>query len=110
MAVGAGEVELDRSGITHETFREQVFNALWRDQRDISDRGVLSDCLARADLDVGLVDWALTDAAREQVGADTASTYGNGVFGVPSFVLDDELFFGNDRLELLGWRLDAMSD
>ncbi len=101
---------LDRSGTPHEAFRDEVFNALWRDQRDISERSVLSECLARADLEVGLADWALTEGAREQIRADTASAYSSGVFGVPSFLLGDDLFFGNDRLELLGWRLDGMSD
>jgi 2-hydroxychromene-2-carboxylate isomerase len=27
------------------------------------------------------------------------------VFGVPSFVSGGELFFGNDRLDVLAWRL-----
>jgi 2-hydroxychromene-2-carboxylate isomerase len=28
-----------------------------------------------------------------------------GVFGVPSFVVDDEVYWGNDRIALLRWRL-----
>jgi len=28
-----------------------------------------------------------------------------GVFGVPSFVVDGEVFWGNDRLALLRWQL-----
>jgi len=100
---------LDRSGIPHETFRVEVFNALWRDQRDISARDVLSDCLMRANLDVGLVDWALTDDARDQVKVDTELAYTRGIFGVPTFLLDDDLFFGNDRLEFVIWRLDTVT-
>jgi 2-hydroxychromene-2-carboxylate isomerase len=30
---------------------------------------------------------------------------GHGVFGFPTFIVDDDLFFGNDRLEFLEERL-----
>jgi magnesium chelatase family protein len=33
----------------------------------------------------------------------TVKAYARGVFGVPTFVCDEELFFGNDRLDLLAW-------
>jgi 2-hydroxychromene-2-carboxylate isomerase len=36
---------------------------------------------------------------------DTKRAYANGVFGVPTFVCNNEVFFGNDRLDMLGWRL-----
>jgi 2-hydroxychromene-2-carboxylate isomerase len=30
-----------------------------------------------------------------------------GGWSVPSFVVDGELFFGQDRLEMIAWRLDG---
>jgi hypothetical protein len=38
---------------------------------------------------------------------DTRRAYANGIFGVPTFVCNDELFFGNDRLDMLAWRLGS---
>jgi 2-hydroxychromene-2-carboxylate isomerase len=32
-----------------------------------------------------------------------------GIFGVPSFVAHDEIFFGADRLDMLAWRLEQQS-
>jgi 2-hydroxychromene-2-carboxylate isomerase len=36
---------------------------------------------------------------------DTKLAYASGIFGVPTFVCNNEIFFGNDRLDMLGWRL-----
>ena len=48
---------------------------------------------------------ALTAKAQEALAYDTKRAYAKGVFGVPTFVCDNEVFFGNDRLDMLGWRL-----
>ena len=94
---------LDPAG--HDVFRNAVFEALWQQQRDIGESRVLEDCLARAGRDPGLVKPACALAARDALAEATTRAYGNGVFGVPSFVCDGEIFFGNDRLEMLAWRL-----
>jgi 2-hydroxychromene-2-carboxylate isomerase len=47
-------------------------------------------------------------AAMRQLISETQRAYEAGVFGVPSFVLGDEVFFGNDRLDMVGWRLQKM--
>ena len=43
--------------------------------------------------------------SREALADDTKRAYANGIFGVPTFVCNNEIFFGNDRLDMLGWRL-----
>jgi 2-hydroxychromene-2-carboxylate isomerase len=35
----------------------------------------------------------------------TMHAYAGGILGVPTFVCNNEVFFGNDRLDMLGWRL-----
>jgi 2-hydroxychromene-2-carboxylate isomerase len=89
----------------HDDFRNAVFDALWQQQRDISDSSVLAECLMRAGADPELVNRALTSEAREALAEDTKLAYANGIFGVPTFVCNNEIFFGNDRLDMLGWRL-----
>jgi 2-hydroxychromene-2-carboxylate isomerase len=89
----------------HDGFRNAVFEALWQQQRDIGDPMVLEECMTRAGKDPDLVKRALTSEAREALAEETRHAYARGIFGVPSFVCNDEVFFGNDRLDMLAWRL-----
>jgi 2-hydroxychromene-2-carboxylate isomerase len=88
-----------------DEFRNAVFDALWQQQRDIADPNVLEECLARAGSDPELVKQALTSEARDALAKETQRAYANGIFGVPTFVCNSEVFFGNDRLDMLAWRL-----
>ena len=86
-------------------FMRNVYTANFAYDREISDPAVLQECLQ------GLVEepqaWlhkAETPEikARLRARSDEASTL--GIFGAPSFVVGDELFWGNDRLETaLDW-------
>jgi len=83
-----------------------LFRAAWRDQRDLSSREVLSDCIRQVE---GPVDeWLLQ--ADDLETADRLAAFANeaesrGVFGVPSMLLRGELFWGLDSLPTLEWRL-----
>lgn len=94
----------------HERFRDSAFNALWQEQRDIANPDVLAELLGQATRGRELVDAALSPDARDALAQRTIHAYANGVFGVPSFVWNGELFFGNDRLEMLGWLLGRPAD
>ena len=94
---------LDPEG--HDGFRNAVFDALWQEQSDIGDPQVLAACLVRANRDQGLVDRALAPEARTALANETTSAFASGIFGVPTFVCNGEVFFGNDRLQMLRWRL-----
>jgi len=65
----------------------------------------LRDCLGEAALDAALVDRAFSDELRGILIARTTATYQAGVFGVPTFVANREIFFGADRMDMLAWRL-----
>jgi 2-hydroxychromene-2-carboxylate isomerase len=71
---------------------------------------VLAACLVRAERDPGLVDRALSPEAPAALADATTLAFTNGIFGVPTFVYNDEVFFGNDRLEMLQWRLGRERD
>lgn len=79
-----------------------VMEALWEDDRSIDDAEVLADCCRKAGLDGA----ALLDAAQsEEVAAvfreDTERAMHRGVFGAPSYIIDEELFWGQDRLDFV---------
>lgn len=89
-------------------FCKAVFHANFADDRDIQDEDVVRDLLQSLSLDAD--EWILRakeegtkEALRRQV--DRARKH--GIFGAPTFLVGDEMFWGNDRLEdALQWALD----
>ena len=47
----------------------------------------------------------MAPAARTKLATSTEEAYAHGIFGVPTFVCEGEILFGNDRLDMLAWRL-----
>lgn len=90
------------AGHNVERLLPALFGAVWQEQRNLADPAVIA---AVAD-SVGLPGSHLVAAARED---DTQMAYLNNrsravaadVFGAPAYVLDDEVFWGQDRIELL---------
>jgi len=89
----------------HMNFVSAVFDALWQEQQDIADAAVLAQCLAQAGGPADTLAQAFAAPATAELAGRTTEAYGRGVFGVPSFVCEGEVFFGNDRLDLLLWTL-----
>jgi 2-hydroxychromene-2-carboxylate isomerase len=89
----------------HDVFRNSIFDALWQQQLDIADPTTLTTCLARVGKDPTILDYAFSAAARAGLADQTKLAYASGIFGVPSFGYEHEVFFGNDRLDMLAWRL-----
>ncbi|MGJ7916681.1 2-hydroxychromene-2-carboxylate isomerase [Massilia sp. LXY-6] len=82
--------------------------ACWERGEDISDAAVLARLADAAGFDgKGLLERAATPAVKQAVVAATDAAIAEGVFGVPTFRLDGELFWGGDRIEALLWRLDG---
>lgn len=87
---------------------EAVLTALWAEEKDMDDAGQLAMVLDKAGFDgPALLATADAEAARlaQQLADNSAKAVRKQVFGAPSYVLDDEVFWGQDRLDLLAWRL-----
>ena len=77
-----------------------AFDFVFGQGRDVSDAAVLAD-LARA-LGIADVQAALSDpAVKQALRKNTEWAIERGVFGVPTFVVGDELFWGQDAFEML---------
>jgi 2-hydroxychromene-2-carboxylate isomerase len=87
------------------TFVRAVYTANFADDRDIGDAAVVAAILRDVGADVDAVlARAQSSETKGQLRANTDEAIGLGIFGAPSFVVDGELFWGNDRLEeALGW-------
>ena len=88
---------------------EAVLSGLWAENLDMDAQENVITMLNKAGLDgAGLVDHALAHQAEydAKIATDTDQALADGVFGAPSYVVDGEVFWGQDRLELLNWRLE----
>jgi 2-hydroxychromene-2-carboxylate isomerase len=86
-------------------FIRAVYHANFAADRDIGDFSVIADCLgeAGAAADDVLAE-ARSEASKQGLREATAEAARRGVFGAPAFLVGDELFWGNDRLEAaLDW-------
>jgi 2-hydroxychromene-2-carboxylate isomerase len=81
-------------------FVRAVYTANFVEDADISEPDVLRRCLAGLvqDPDAALASAGSTDA-KARLRANSERAVELGLFGAPSFVVDGELFWGNDRLE-----------
>jgi 2-hydroxychromene-2-carboxylate isomerase len=78
---------------------EAVFAAMWEAGAKMDDPAVIGEVLTAAGLPAGQL-MALTQdqAVKDRLMANTTAAVARGVFGSPSFLVGDELYFGKDRL------------
>lgn len=84
-----------------------VLSAVWTQERDIADEATLRELLAESGLAPARLAQSQGDEAQALADAHTQAAIEAGVFGAPSYVLDGELFWGQDRLDFLERRLLA---
>ena len=80
-----------------------VFETYWGDLQDISQPGVLAGIATRVGLDPEKLLAAIeTQPYKDRLRANTDELIARGGFGSPTmFVGGDDMYFGNDRLELV---------
>lgn len=83
-----------------------LLRAVWVEERNIADPGQLATLLAALKLPAKCLDDAHSPAVQARYEADTQRAIDAGVFGAPSYVIDGELFWGQDRLDFVQRRLN----
>ncbi|MDO5530078.1 MAG: 2-hydroxychromene-2-carboxylate isomerase [Paracoccus sp. (in: a-proteobacteria)] len=91
-------------GLAHNFLR-----AVWAEQRDIADDGVIRDVLTASGFDPALADRGLLTGA-EQYTRNLDDAVAAGVFGAPFYVVREtgQRFWGQDRLQFLDDHLAAL--
>lgn len=98
-------VALTLAGKDASGFAFRVGEAVWTQEKDISDETVLAELLAAEDHDAAAVLGASRSAeATDALAANNDAAIAADAIGVPTYVYMGETFWGQDRLELL----DAM--
>jgi 2-hydroxychromene-2-carboxylate isomerase len=96
-----GALVAQKQGV-EDAYNRALFNAFWSEGLDVNDRAVLAGRLDAAGLDgKAILKTADEPSYREQLEKNTALAAERGVFGSPTFIIGDDLFFGNDRLAFL---------
>lgn len=81
----------------------------WAEGGDIGDTAVLTEVADGVGLSADTVAGALANADYTQRLADNWALAGElGVIGVPSFVVGDQIFWGNDRVDFLEEHLEEL--
>lgn len=92
-AVAADEMELS------EAYVAAIFHYMWEDPRKLDDPAELERALEEAGLPAEeLIELSADQAIKDRLIANTRTAIEQGVFGLPSFIVGGELFFGKDRL------------
>lgn len=95
------------AGEDADALSDAILTALWRDDLDIASPRVLSELARGCGIDAdSLLARAASPAIRAEFDACTDEAIRLGVLGSPTYVVDGELFYGQDRLMFVERQLE----
>lgn len=93
-----GLVAARRMGVG-DAYIEAVLKAMWEDGQKMDDPEVVAAVLTASGLDARAILEATQDPeVKAELVANTEAAAARGAFGIPTFYVGDEMFFGKDRL------------
>ncbi len=82
-----------------------TFPAFWRRELNIEDISVVEDCLQKAELEInGFREYQAHEGRRKHDDLQE-QLHPSGIYGVPTYVLNEEIFFGREHIPYIRWRL-----
>ena len=88
-----------------EPYIDRVFERFWKRELEIEDPAVIASVLEEAGAPAAdFAEWA-ADEGRQRHDANQREAEEAGVFGVPSYLFREEMFWGGDRLGMLRDRI-----
>lgn len=98
LTIMRGLIAARRMGVG-EPYLEAVQAAMWQAGKKMDDPEVVRAVLDAAGLDgQALLDATQDPEVKAELVANTEAAVARGVFGIPTFFVDGEMFFGKDRL------------
>jgi 2-hydroxychromene-2-carboxylate isomerase len=90
-----------------EAFLKAIMNAMWVTDQNLNDPAVVGESLTKAGFDPAKMLGLTADAdVKAVLRANTDEALARGAFGAPTIFVNDEMFFGQDRLE---WVREALA-
>ena len=94
-----GAVYAQENGLFDE-YVQVVFKSMWVDNKKMDDLEVIQTVLSENQLPVKEIFEGTQDQKiKDKLIKNTSDAVEKGVFGAPSFLVDDELFFGKETLQ-----------
>jgi 2-hydroxychromene-2-carboxylate isomerase len=91
-------VAAERLGV-FKRYVDEIFRHMWSEPRKLDDPAVLQAALAESNLDgAKLLALAQTQDVKDELLSNTQRSFDRGTFGSPTFFVDEQIFFGKDRL------------
>src|SRR5437016_574795 len=82
-----------------DRYVDGMFRHMWADPKKLDDPGVLRAALEESGLDAErLLVLVQSREVKDELLANTERSVARGTFGAPTFFVEDEIFFGKDRL------------
>lgn len=95
----------DQGRQVFDRFVDDAFARFWRRELDIEDASVLESTLRGVGASVeGFADY-LAGPGRAEHDRINSAAFAAGVFGVPTYVVEDEMWFGREHLPRVQWLL-----
>ena len=83
-----------------DKYIETMFNAYWKDNLDISKEEILKPLLDQCKIDKNIFFKTIKDLViKENLKEATKNAHEKGIFGAPTFIVNNKIFWGQDRLE-----------
>lgn len=99
LQVMRGAVAAKREGC-FERYVDEVYRHMWSAPKKMDDAEVIRAALDESALPTDALFAAMSEAEiKQELIANTDASVARGVFGSPSFFVEDELFFGKDSLD-----------
>ena len=85
-----------------QNFTNKVFDAIWQDGLNLNDNAIFEKLLKNMDInpEIFLKD-SIDEKNKNDLKKRTDDAYNKGIFGVPTFVINNKIFWGQDRLEFV---------
>ena len=100
-------IAINSTGKSPDAFLRRAYAAVWEEERNLGDPLVLAELAEQAGFDSSTLMDVATGSTTEAIYAlNLENAVAADVFGSPAYVLDGEVFWGQDRLDLLA---DALS-
>jgi 2-hydroxychromene-2-carboxylate isomerase len=79
----------------------ELLSAVWAREENIADEGCLEKILKKLNLSQDYLNECNKDWVQQRYADNTEIAIKQGIFGAPSYVLEGEIFWGQDRLDFL---------
>jgi len=91
-------------------FANFCFKSYWEDDLNVGDEGILEKILIDCDMDPSKIfELIESDKIKNKLRNNTENLIERGGFGSPTvFINDTDMYFGNDRIELVDYKLSKL--